>query len=146
MKLLVGVDLSASTETILKKAEEIAIALSAKMWLLHVAEPEPDFVGFEAGPQSVRDSLSERFHNEHRQVQSLADRLRKEGVDTTALLVQGATAETILKEAAKLSVDMIVVGSHGRGKMYELLLGSVSEEVVKNSECPILVVPTREPT
>ena len=41
MKLLVGVDLSESTEKIVKKAEEIAKALSAKVWLLHIAKPEP---------------------------------------------------------------------------------------------------------
>jgi len=51
MRLLVGVDLSGSTGKIVKTAEGIAKALSAKVWILHVAEPEPDFVGFEPGPQ-----------------------------------------------------------------------------------------------
>ncbi len=146
MKLLVGVDLSDFTEKVVKKAEEIATALSAKVWLLHVAEPEPDFVGLEVGPQSTRDSLSKRFHAEHRQIQEMAERLRKTDLDTTALLVQGATVETILKEASKLDVDMIVVGSHGRGAMYQLLVGSVSEGVLHKSECPVLVVPTHKRT
>jgi nucleotide-binding universal stress UspA family protein len=144
MKLLIGVDLSESTEKVVKKAEEIATALSAKMWLLHVAEPEPDFVGLKVGPQSARDSLSRRFHAEHRQIQEMAERLRKTGLDTTALLVQGATVETILKEALKLDVDMIVAGSHGRGAMYQLLVGSVSEGVLHKSKCPVIVVPTHE--
>lgn len=146
MKLLVGVDLSESTEKVVKKAEEVAKALSAKVWLLHVAMPEPDFVGFEVGPQTVRDSLSKEFHGEHRQIQDIADRLRKAGLDTTALLVQGSTAEIILNEASKLNIDMIVVGSHGRGAMYQLLVGSVSEGVLRKSACPILVVPTHERT
>ena len=146
MKLLVGVDLSDSTEKVVKKAEEIAKALSAQVWLLHIAEPEPDFVGLEAGPQSVRDSLAKGFHSEHFQIQKFADRLRQAGLHTTALLMQGATAETILKEASKLDIDMIVVGSHGRGAMYQLLVGSVSEGVLHKSECPILVVPTHKRT
>jgi len=146
MKLLVGVDLSESTEKILKKAEEVAKALSAKVWLLHVAMPEPDFVGFEVGPQTVRDSISKEFHEEHCHIQNLADRLRKAGLDTTALLIQGSTAETILNEASKLNIDMIVVGSHGRGAMYQLLVGSVSEGVLRKSACPILVIPTHEGT
>ena len=146
MKLLVGVDLSDFTEKVVKKAEEIATALSAKVWLLHVAEPEPDFVGLEVGPQSTRDSLSKRFHAEHRQIQEMAERLRKTDLDTTALLVQGSTVETILKEASKLDVDMIVVGSHGHGAMYQLLVGSVSEGVLHKSECPVLVVPTHKRT
>ena len=51
MKLLVAVDLSESTEKVVKKAEEIASAISAKVWILHVAAPDPDFVGYEPGPQ-----------------------------------------------------------------------------------------------
>jgi nucleotide-binding universal stress UspA family protein len=156
MKLLVVVDLSEATEKIVKKAEEIAKVLSAKVWLLHVAEPQSDFVGLDVDPQvglnadlqsvRVRDALAKGFHSEHFQIQKIADRLRKAGLETTALLMQGATVETILKEASKLDVDMIVVGSHGRGAMYQFLVGSVSEGVLHRSECPILVIPTHERT
>jgi nucleotide-binding universal stress UspA family protein len=65
-------------------------------------------------------------------------------LDTTALLVHGATVEVILKEASDLEVDLIVVGSHGRGAMYQLLVGSVSEEVLKKSRIPVLVIPTHK--
>jgi len=156
MKLLVGVDLSESTEKIVKKAEELAKALSAKVWLIHVAQPEPldlyragdepDSIGLEMDPQAFRDSLAKRFHKEHRQLQEIADRLRKTGLDTTALLVQGEPVETILKEASQLDVEMIIVGSHGRGAMHQLLMGSVSEGVLRKSECQIHVVPTHERT
>ena len=146
MKLLVGVDLSESTEKVVKKVAELAKALSARVWLLHVAEPEPDFVGFELDPKCIRDSRSKIFRREHHQIQDIADRLRNAGLDTTALLVQGATAETILKEASKLDVDMIVLGSHGRGATYQLIVGSVSEGVLHASECPVLIVPTHERT
>jgi nucleotide-binding universal stress UspA family protein len=142
MKLLVCVDLSESTEIIVKKIEEITKALPAKVWLLHNAEPEPDFIEFKVDPQAARESLAKKFHIEHHQIQELAKRMRKAGVDTTALLVHGATVETILKEASDLEVDIIVVGSHGRGAMYQLLVGSVSEAVLHNSRFPILVVPT----
>jgi nucleotide-binding universal stress UspA family protein len=154
MKLLVGVDLSESTEKVVKKVEEIATALSAKVWLLHStkAEPadlylaaqEPDAIGIEPDPQLIRDALARRFHNEHRQIQEIAERLRKAGLEASALLVEGAAVSTILKEASKLDADMIVIGSHGRGRMHQLLLGSVSEGIVHKSECPILVVPTHE--
>ncbi len=56
--------------------------------------------------------------------------------------MHGPTVETILKEASKLEVDMIVVGSHGGNAMYQLLVGSVSEGIVHKSKCPVLVVPT----
>lgn len=146
MKLLVCVDLSESTEIIVKKIEEITKALPAKVWLLHNAVPEPDFVDFKVDPLAARESLAKKFHVEHRQIQELANRMRKAGVDTTALLVHGATVETILKEASDLEVDIIVVGSHGRGAMYQLLVGSVSEGVLHKSRLPVLVVPTHKRT
>ena len=142
MKLLVAVDLSESTQIIVKKAEEIAKPLSAKVWILHNVEPDPDVLEFKADPQTAREALAKNFHREHRQIQKIAKRLRKTGLKTTALLVHGATVDTILKEASKLDVDMIVVGSHGRSAMYQLLLGSVSEGILHKSRCPILVVPT----
>ena len=146
MKLLVCVDLSEATEIIVKKIEEITKALPTKVWLLHNAVPEPDFVEFKVDPQAARESLAKKFHVEHRQIQELANRMRKAGVDTTALLVHGATVETILEEASDLEVDMIVVGTHGRGAMYQLLMGSVSEAVLHKSRFPVLVVPTHKRT
>lgn len=156
MKLMVGVDLSEATEKIVKKAADLAKELSAQVWLIHVTKPEPadlyiaghepDVNEYEVDPAFIRDSIAERFHTEHRQIQEIADRLRKAGLETTALLVQGATVETLLKEAAKLDIDMIVVGSHGRGAMQQLLLGSISEGVIRATECPVLVVPTHKRT
>ncbi|MEA5509679.1 universal stress protein [Crocosphaera sp. UHCC 0190] len=142
MKFLVAVDCSESTEKVVKKAEEMAQAFSAKLWLLHIAEPEPDFLGFDTGPQSVRDHVAKRFQAEHSQIQAIAEKLRNTGIDTTALLIQGSTVETILKEAAKLDVDMIIIGSHGRNPISEIFWGSVSKGVVSKSECPILIIPT----
>ena len=146
MKLLVCVDLSESTEIIVNKIEEITKAIPAKVWLLHNAVPEPDFIEFKVDPLAARESLAKKFHVEHRQIQELASRMRKAGVETTALLVHGATVDTILKEASDLEVDMIVVGSHGRGAMYQLLMGSVSEAVLHKSRFPVLVVPTHKRT
>jgi nucleotide-binding universal stress UspA family protein len=144
MKLLVGVDLSTSTDTVLARTAQIAKSLAAQVWLLHVAEPEPSFVGYDVGPQPVRDSLSQDFHKELRQVEDLAGRLRLAGLEVTALVVQGATVDTILSEAAKLEADMIVMGSHGHGAVYQLLVGSVCEGVLRKATCPVLVVPIRE--
>ena len=146
MKLLVAVDLSEATRIIVKKAQELAIALSAKVWILHNAEPEPDFVEFKVDPQAAREALAAKFHNEHLQIQDIANQLRKTGLDATALLVHGATVETILKEASDLDVDMIVVGTHGRGAMYQLLVGSVSEGILHKSRYPVLVIPTHKRT
>lgn len=144
MNILVAIDLSDCTETIVKKARDFAKPLAAKIWLLHVAEPEPDFVGYDVGPQYERDALSEKFHQEHSEIQAIANNLRTEGLDATALLVRGTTAETILSEAAKLNADMVILGSHGRGAVRRFLVGSVSEGVLRHAACPILIIPTHE--
>jgi len=144
VNILAAIDLSDCTEIIVGKSQHLATALAAKIWLLHVAEPEPDFVGFNAGPQQERDALAEKFHREHAEIQAIADRLREQGLEATALLVRGPTAETILNEAAKLKADMIIAGSHGGGAMRRLLVGSVSEELLRHAECPIMVIPTRK--
>ncbi|MDQ1380974.1 MAG: hypothetical protein QOJ71_1693, partial [Actinomycetota bacterium] len=57
----------------------------------------------------------------------------------------GDVSGTICKVAADLNVDVIVVGSHGRGALERLLLGSVSDQVVRHAPCPVLVIrPTPE--
>ena len=144
MKILVCVDLSDSTEEILKRIEVLCRPLNAKVWMLHNAMPEPETIEFKVDPIEARESLAEKFHHQHRQIQQLAERFRKSGVDATALLVHGKTVDTILTEASDLDIDVIVVGSHGRGAMYQLLVGSISEGVLRRSSKPVLVIPTHE--
>ena len=144
MKILVCVDLSDSTEEILKSIERLCKPLNAKIWLLHNAMPEPDTIEFKVDPIEARESLAKKFHHQHRQIQELAERFRKSRVDANALLVHGKTVDVILKEASDLDIDLIVVGSHGHGAMYQLLLGSVSEGVLHRSSKPVLVIPTHE--
>ncbi len=115
MQLLVAVDFSDSSQQIIEYMKEFAKFVSNKIWLVHVAEPDPEFVGYEVDPPEMRDAVARRFHKEHQQLQQLGHELRSEGLDCVALLVQGSTVETILGEIEKLSVDMVILGSHGKG-------------------------------
>ena len=144
MNILVSLDISESTDKVVTAATELAQVMSAKLYLLHVAEPEPDFIGYGVGPQTVRDSVSEEFHKEHAHIQELAGSLRQKGLDVKGLLIQGSTVDTILKQADKLEAQMIIMGSHGRGAIYKVLVGSVSEGVLHGAKCPVLVVPTHK--
>lgn len=141
--IIVSLDLSSSALPVLHCAERLARALAAKLWLIHVGPPEPDFVGYDPGPQSVRDGVAHSLREEHRELQQLADGLRASGIEATALLPRGPTAETILAEAERLEADLVVMGSHGRGALYRALLGSVSEGVLRRTRVPVLVVPVR---
>ena len=143
MKALLALDLSETTDLLVSKALQHAKALSAELWLVHVVEPDPDFVGYEVGPQSVRDSLAHQYHQQHKELQDIADRARDAGLEVTALLVQGPYVETILAQAKKLGVDLIMVGSHGHGAVYNLLVGSVSKGVMESTDCPICIFPVK---
>ena len=144
MKILVAVDLSDSTQTIVDKVESITEDHSARLWILHNAEPPTDTLEFKVDPIAAREALAKKFHKEHREIQAIADRLRRDGLEATALLVHGPTVEIIIQEAKDLEVDMIAVGTHGRGGMFDLLMGSVTKAILRKSPFPILVIPTHD--
>ncbi|MCB0764201.1 MAG: universal stress protein [Flavobacteriales bacterium] len=139
--ILVPLDLSAIGPAVLNVAEQLAAPLGAKLWLLHVAAPEPDFVGYDAGPTYVRDQRADELRKEHVEMQEMAAGSRARGLDCEALLVQGPTTDTLLQECVRLKIDMIVMGSHGRSALYKTFVGSVSEQVLTNTTVPVLVVP-----
>ncbi len=123
MQLLVAIDSSDSSQKILEYVRELGKALNAKIWLLHVAESDPEFVSYEVDPPEMRDAVARRFHKEHQQLQQLSREFRSEGMDCVAFLVQGPTVETILCEIEKLSVDMVILGSHGWGSLRRIFMG-----------------------
>ncbi len=141
MNILAAVDFSPVTEQVLQILEQIAKLPAAHVWLMHVAPPDPDFVGYETGPGVVRSQVAAEHHDRHLKLQGLAERLRSAGVETTALLLQGPTVETIVAEAGRLSAGLIVLGSHGHGRIYDLVVGSVAEGIVRASTVPTLLVP-----
>lgn len=144
MSILVAVDLSPASENVVEAAGRIAKLTGATVYILHAAEPEPDFVGYDAGPEVVRTQVAQELRREHRDVQALAEKLRNDGIDATALLVRGPTVETTLKEAESLKAELIVVGTHGHGAVYDVLVGSYSAGIIRRSKLPVLVVPIRD--
>ena len=143
MNLLVAIDLSEASERVLAAAAQVAHFTAAHAYLVHVVPDEPAFIGYEAGPESVRQSVAAELREEHRQLQDFSQALRERGLNVTALLVQGYTVDMLLREADRLDATLLVCGSHGRGAVYDLLIGSVSEHLIRRSTRPVLVVPTR---
>jgi nucleotide-binding universal stress UspA family protein len=139
--LLVAVDVSSPSPGLLEHARAWASACDARIRLVHVAEPDPDFVGSETGPPSERDAVAARLREAHLRTQVLAEELRLEGFDATALTVPGATAEALLDQAERLGIDLILVGTHRRGPWGRLWHGSVSETLARRARIPVLVVP-----
>ncbi len=141
VSILAAIDFSQAAPFVVKAAAQLARAFNRPLYLLHVASPDPDFVGYEAGPESVRSQVATRFSAQHRQLQSMADALKKEGLQAEPLLVQGPTTEKILKEAAQLEADWIVVGSHGHSALYHAVMGSVTEGILRKASCAVVVIP-----
>ena len=139
--ILVAIDFSSISHRLVEKASVFAEKFDAKLWLVHIASPDPVFVGFEVGPQHVRDSKAEELRLEHRELQTLAKQLIDQGLKAEALLIQGPTAETLVKEAVKLNADMIVLGAEDHGAIFKAIFGSVWEEVVKQVKVPVLLMP-----
>ncbi len=152
MKIMVALDFSDITQKVLSHAKELAQALPADLVLLHVAEPHPDQIAYDFDPASInaidpadiREHIAQRFHQEHKTLQGYANQLRNDSLNCTALMVQGETVDMILQEAEKISVDFIMAGSHGKGMISQLLLGSTSEELLKKSTLPIYLVPANK--
>lgn len=141
--ILVPVDFSDSTDAVIREAALLSRAFSVSLTLLHVAAPEPEFVGYDPGPQSVRDTVAREIHEEHQNLHTLEKNLQAEGIPVTALLVQGAAAEKILSEADKTGAGIIVMGSHGHSALHHLLVGSVAEAVMRKTKVPVHVVPSQ---
>jgi len=142
MKVLVALDFSPASQHVAAFASKVVTSLHAEVWLLHVAGPDPDFVGYEAGPQVERDLVAGKLRREHRDLQDLAGQWRDAGLNCTALLVQGPTSEKILTEGARLGVDFIVLGSHHASVLKRLFSGSTTDDVIRTARIPVLVVPS----
>ena len=143
MRAIVAIDFSDATARVVDAAATIARHAGAHLVLVHVVPDEPAFVGYDVGPSSVRDSVALELRKEHRELQALAQTLRDRGADATALLLQGYAVPVLLREAERQDAALIVAGSHGHGAVYDLLIGSVSEKLIRESTRPVLVVPAR---
>lgn len=142
--ILVSIDFNNHEKSLIDKAIEMAKAFDSKIWLLHVAAPEPEFIGFGVGPQYIRDSRADELRKEHRLLSDYTDIIRLENQECEGLLINGATIEMILEEAQKLAIDLIIIGHHDHNFLYKAFFGSVASGVIKKSNIPVLVVPLED--
>lgn len=126
---------------LLAHAIPIAQAFDCKVYLIHVASPDPDFIGYDVGPQHERDWRAGVLHGDHQYLQNQAQQLRADGVNATALLLQGETVATVLAEADRLNADMLVMGKHHYGFIHRMMAGSIGDEVNHRANCPVLIIP-----
>jgi nucleotide-binding universal stress UspA family protein len=140
-RILVCVDFSEVTERVVGYAKTVSALSGAEVRLLHVAAPNPDFVGFEAGPDVVRNQVAHALRDEHEKLERLAEMFAEANVRAKPLMIQGPTADTILEQSHRFSANLVVLGSHGHGAFHDFIAGSVTRGVLKKSSVPVLVVP-----
>jgi nucleotide-binding universal stress UspA family protein len=159
-RILVPIDFSDVTPPVINLARQLAKALDAEIHLIHVKEPTP--TAFAAGmlesgltgmpelapvsgvPVPELDSMPQTIPESDSQKSQLVQwhkEIEQTGIKVIMHQPTGAVAEEILNQADALNADLIVMGRHGHGAMYHLLLGSVTEGVLKRATRPVLLVP-----
>lgn len=154
--ILAAVDFSKITDAVLEQAADLAKGLQAKLWVLHVTSDEtqamlyeatqftgysPEFTSMPGDVQLARDLSAEEIKREHGQLIGISSGLREQGVDAQAMLLKGDAAKLIVEKANDLGAAIIIVGSHGHGRLHKALLGSVSEAVMHRAPCSVMIVP-----
>ena len=139
--IIVAVDMEAGDQKLLNQASMLASALGSKLWIIHVAASEPDFVGFDTGPKYIRTTLAQELREEHKELHQYSEKLKATGLNAESLLLQGPTIDTIFSEASKLGADMIVMGSHRHNFLKRVFGDDISHTIIRQSTIPILIVP-----
>jgi len=159
-RILVAIDFSEVTPPVIHLAGQLAKALAAEIHLVHVREitaaPMPGSLGyglagmpelapmtgvpvagFEPMPEAIAESEDEKSRLARWQAE-----MAQQGVKITLHEPIGAVAEEILKQADAVNADLIVMGTHGHGAIYNLLVGSASKGALKHATRPVLLVPS----
>jgi nucleotide-binding universal stress UspA family protein len=141
--ILVPLDLSPATVRVCDTASDLARLTGARLILMHIVQPPPvmmsEVYAFDDGKLTELVGAAKKIAA--RKLRALEHRCEKRGLLTTSVLREGAPAAAILAKAASAHASCIVMGSHGHGAIYDLLVGSTTHGVLKKAPCPVLVVP-----
>ncbi len=143
MKTIIAlVDFTAASSKVLTHAQTFAAALDSKLILLHVVPFEIPVAayGAEVTPIPLTPSLETIQTNQDR-LDELLQSLTQAGVNATAVQFTGPLAETVISQTTHFQADLVIMGSHHHSALYNLLIGSVTDDVLKHATFPVLVVP-----
>ncbi|MEO8449983.1 MAG: universal stress protein [Gemmatimonadota bacterium] len=138
-RILVPLDLSGTSEAILGPVKALAQVTQAHLTLLHVVEPILG-TGGRFSPVAIAQQLAARRTDAQEHLDSVADRLRAEGFRVAArVVVTSGIATTILGRLEDDRYDLVAMATHGAGGGRRLLLGSVTDKVIRGGTKPVLV-------
>ncbi|MCD1294194.1 universal stress protein [Methanocella sp. CWC-04] len=138
-KILVPTDGSDYSYFAGEHAVYLAKELGSKVYILNVVNTDMAFrtgIHYSEGLQAL-----ERSGNEA--TSKIRDICRENNVECEEIIMKGAPADTIIKVAEQLCVNCIVIGSIGMSAIERVLIGSVSEKVLRHAKCPVMLVRKR---
>ena len=139
-RILVPTDFSEPSDAALDYARELAGQFGASLHVLHVIETPVAVMSPEVGIVDSPELQAQLFEDARDRLQlriTPNDRTRH---PATTEVVWGTSAHGIVNYATERGMDLIVMGTHGRGGVAHLLLGSVAEKVVRHAPCPVMTV------
>jgi nucleotide-binding universal stress UspA family protein len=143
-KILVGVDFSEHSEAALRYGAEFAKSFGAELLVCHVV-PRADMLSQlpPGGEAYFPPNLAELQQQEAQQ--RCEELLASTGLSRGRIVLsEGSPFVELIRIARTESADLLIIGTHGRGAIAHMLLGSVAERVVRKAPCPVLVVRKEE--
>ena len=138
--ILVPHDFSPQSDAALARAEQLAELTRATVHVLHVLHPPMLHASTTAGPLQLAlpDAVLEGARLEAREL--LREIASHSQQDVVVHVAEGRPTDLICEVAEQVSADLIVMGTHGRKRLAQLLLGSVAERTLRQASCPVLTV------
>lgn len=140
--ILVPIDFSPISDQVAEEAGRYGRLTEAKVIFIHIVT-RPILVSAYGIPANVVNSEIEKEQEiSSKQIKHYESIAQKAGArEVSSIVVLGPAVESILQQAEIQNADLIILGTHGHGALYHLLLGSTATGIIKKSTCPVLVVP-----
>ncbi|MBK5277319.1 MAG: universal stress protein [Bacteroidia bacterium] len=152
-KVLIALDYNPTAQKVAETGFSLAKAMKAKVILLHViidsiyysSADYSSIMGF-TGYSNLKLIQLKTVEGLKEASQQFLDKSKRHLADKTikTLIKEGDCAETIIKTAEELNVDIIVMGSHSRRWLENILMGSVAEKVLHHTSLPLFIIPTKQ--
>jgi nucleotide-binding universal stress UspA family protein len=141
-RILVATDFSEPSQAALSYGRELARAFGAQLQIVNVVD---NLAATIVGPEGYVGNLMEMQREvedaARKELEALiSDEDRRELGAKPVLLMSGTPAFAVVNYSKEAEIDLIVMGTHGRGGLGHLLMGSVAEKVVRSAPCPVLTV------
>lgn len=138
-RILLATDFSETAACATDLALLMARTFNASLDVLHVVETELPLVsdGVAYLPPNYYEELEKQAAEK---LEAVIPRAERDRLSVTLVLRKGAPFVEIVRYARDQRMDLIVLGTHGRGALAHVIMGNVAERVVRKASCPVLTV------